>query len=206
MASACLCGFAFLALRLATGQLEGFDESVYDALQRCDTPIFHRTMTLLTFCGSIWVILPVALTLLTVGIFRKSFRFRGLLSALNPAVAWLLNYLLKSIFRRPRPDEARWLVTESGFSFPSAHTMVSAAFYGSLICLCLIFFRRPWNGICAFLLFLLAFAIGVSRVFLGVHYPSDVAAGLCAGFAQAFLFAYLTERFGRDDPEPDDEF
>lgn len=151
-------------------------------------------MTVFTFFGSAWVVLPAAAALLIAGICRKSFRFRGMMAAFSPAVAWVMNFALKSVFRRQRPDEARWLVTESGFSFPSAHTMVSAAFYGALICLCFSALRRPWRGIAAVLLFLLAAAVGVSRAYLGVHYPSDVAAGFFAGFAQAFLFAWVTER------------
>ncbi len=193
----CVCGFALFALCLLSGRLGSFDKTVYDALMKYDNPPMKRLMIGLTFCGSAWIITPAAVFFLVAGIRKKSFRSHGFSAALNPPVAWGANYILKEIFRRQRPSESRWLIAESGFSFPSAHAMVNAAFYGSLICLCLAYFRKPWRSICAVLLLLLAVAIGISRAFLGVHYPSDVAAGFFAGFAQAFFVAYLSERPGR---------
>ena len=193
----CLLGFAFFALYLVLGKLGGFDGTVYGALIKYDNPAVKRLMVGLTFCGSEWFITPIAAVLFTAAVREKGFRVRGMTASLSPAAAWVVNYLLKAIFRRSRPAVTRWLVAERGFSFPSAHAMVSAAFYGSLICLCFAYLRKPWRGLCTALLLLLAAAVGVSRAFLGVHYPSDVAAGFFAGFAQAFFAAYLTERPGR---------
>lgn len=102
--------------------------------------------------------------------------------AINLAGAWLLNLVLKDLFHRARPNLPH-LVEVSGYSFPSGHAMVSTAFYGMIGYLLWLNLRTKWKHswlIIVFTVFLI-FAIGTSRVYLGVHYPSDVAAGFAAG-------------------------
>lgn len=110
--------------------------------------------------------------------FRRWIELKGLLICL--AGGAILNHVLKELFARARPD-ALPLVYASGFSFPSGHAMVSLCFYGMVAFL--IARKRSWHGriaVAAATAALVA-AIGVSRVYLGVHYPSDVAAGYAAG-------------------------
>ncbi len=93
-----------------------------------------------------------------------------------------LNLLLKDKFQVPRPDLAP-LLDQSGYSFPSGHAMDSFVFYGVLPILVYHLTRHVGPTILAGLLAaILIFLIGFSRVYLGVHYPSDVVAGWIAGF------------------------
>lgn len=103
----------------------------------------------------------------------------GLCVTLNLALTLVLNQLLKNIIQRPRPEGFR-LVEASGYSFPSGHSMVSMAFFGLIIWLVWhrVRNRRARIALCgAFALVI--FLIGFSRIYLGVHYASDVIAGFC---------------------------
>lgn len=84
------------------------------------------------------------------------------------------------------------LVDISGYSFPSGHSMIGTAFYGYLAYLCAILMKKPWKALLPSLLLLLVLLIGYSRIYLGVHFASDVAAGLSAGFCWVAAFVLLT--------------
>lgn len=127
------------------------------------------------------IFLPILAGVLFIVIKNKKI---GTAVLLNLPIAGLLNISLKHILQRPRPEGYR-LIEESGYSFPSGHSMVSMAFYGLLIYF--IFTRVKnrkikWASIVA--LATLIFLIGVSRIYLGVHYLSDV----CAGFFVALTY------------------
>ena len=92
--------------------------------------------------------------------------------------------LVKEIVQRPRPDESIRLVTESGYSFPSGHSMVSMAFYGFLLWLVWRYEKDPVvKRICMWGYAALILLVGISRIYLGVHYASDVLAGFCVSVA-----------------------
>ena len=135
---------------------------------------------------------PVVLVvmLLVIEAFAPG-RRPGLFAAVNLVLATLLNLLLKTLVQRPRPEGYR-LVAESGFSFPSGHSMVAMAFYGLLIWMVWryekdAFVRRL--GIIGFGLVIVL--VGLSRIYLGVHYASDVLAGFCASIAWLGVYTKL---------------
>ncbi len=99
--------------------------------------------------------------------------------AVNIGGAGVLNILLKNIIQRPRPDGFR-LVAESGYSFPSGHSMISMAFFGLVIWMVWHYhkddvMRYVWCAVFGLIIAL----VGISRIYLGVHYASDVIAGFC---------------------------
>ena len=103
----------------------------------------------------------------------------------------LINQLLKHIVRRPRPNILR-LVEESGYSFPSGHSMVSMAFYGIIIYLV---YKNVSNKYLKWLLItllsLLILAIGFSRIYVGVHYFTDVVGGFLLGLAYLVIYVNI---------------
>lgn len=110
---------------------------------------------------------------------------------LNLILATLINYTLKQILQRPRPVDYR-IIEENGYSLPSGHSMVSMAFYGYLIYLIYRNFENKyikWTLIT--LLALLIISIGISRIYLGVHYTSDVIAGFLV--AISYLIIYINK-------------
>ncbi|MGF6357692.1 membrane-associated phospholipid phosphatase [Paenibacillus sp. 4624] len=110
---------------------------------------------------------------------------------------WILNTLLKEIFRRSRPELDHLLVVH-GYSYPSGHAMISMGFYGMLFVIWAIEWKerdvlRRWLPVICGILFILL--IGVSRVMLGVHYPTDVFAGFAAGFVWILCMVPGIKRF-----------
>ena len=128
--------------------------------------------------------------LLVIEVFAPG-RRPGLCAAVNLVLATLLNLLLKTLVQRPRPEGYR-LVAESGFSFPSGHSMVAMAFYGLLIWMVWRYEKDAlvrWLGVIGFGLVIVL--VGLSRIYLGVHYASDVLAGFCASIAWLGVYTKL---------------
>ena len=112
----------------------------------------------------------------------------------------LVNQVIKHIIRRPRPNVLR-LVEESGYSFPSGHSMVSMAFYGIIIYLV---YKNVTNKylkwILIILLSLLILSIGFSRIYVGVHYFTDVAGGFLLGLAYLIIYINIyNKRIGKNE-------
>lgn len=119
----------------------------------------------------------------------------GICIYLNLAIITVLNLILKHLVQRPRPSEYR-LINETGYSFPSGHSMASAAFYGFLIYLIYKNVKNKKVKIASIaILSLLIILIGISRIYLGVHYTSDVFAGFCVSISYLTVFTSLTDDF-----------
>lgn len=113
----------------------------------------------------------------------------------NLFIITILNQLLKRILQRPRPKEFR-IINESGYSFPSGHSMISMAFYGYLIYLIYKYVKNKylkWSLI--ILLSILICSIGISRIYLGVHYTSDVLAGFMISISYLIIYTSLINKF-----------
>ncbi|MBP3707992.1 MAG: phosphatase PAP2 family protein [Clostridia bacterium] len=107
---------------------------------------------------------------------------------INLACVATLNLTLKNIIQRPRPIEYR-IVDENGYSFPSGHSMVSMAFYGFLIYLIYKNVKNKYIKVISMLLLsALIFLIGASRIYLGVHYTSDVIGGFLLAIVYLVLY------------------
>ena len=146
-----------------------------------------QVMKVITWFGS-----ATCLILLTIILFivLKN-KITGFLIAINLVIVTILNQLLKFVLQRPRPDDYR-LIDESGYSFPSGHSMISMAFYGYLIYL---IYKSKFNKYVKIILitifvFLILF-IGISRIYLGVHYTSDVIAGILLSISYLIVFIKL---------------
>lgn len=118
----------------------------------------------------------------------------GKIICLNLALSTILNYILKSIIRRPRPTQNR-LIDISGYSFPSGHSMISFAFYGLLIYLIYKYIKNKYIKYFSIIaLSLLILCIGISRIYLGVHYTTDVLGGYLIGIIYIHTFIKVWNR------------
>ena len=166
--------------------LIGFDQPIQTAI-RGDLPdfltILFRTITHL-------IDIPVIITWVLIVAFifyRKQWKLESYLMLGNLTLAGILIVTFKNIYQRPRP-EILHLVEEKGFSFPSGHSLAVTIMVGTLI---VIFSQRIkdqlWKRIVQILLGFYLLSVLVSRVYLGVHYPSDVLASLCVGLGVLFI-------------------
>lgn len=165
--------FAFITHELLKNELKTFDTTVYNFIISMKSPIITQIFKAITFFAS-----PVFLIILSILLFFifKNKKY-GLLSLMNLIVVTITNQLLKFTFTRPRPFE--WmLIPETGYSFPSGHAMVSLGFYGMLVFLIWqTNISKNKKIIWTIVLAILILLIGISRIYLGVHYASDIIGG-----------------------------
>jgi len=169
-----LFGFIVLAHEVAEGETRRIDTAVVRYFQQHQSSLFHALMTAIS-----WLAGPVAICgMVALGALITARRGRfwpdGVALLIAAAGGWALIVGLKLLFHRPRPAE---VFVHLGYSFPSGHSFFAVTLYGMLAYLLSRDApprRRRWYWAAAVLVILL---VGFSRVFLGVHYPSDVLAG-----------------------------
>ena len=167
-------------------QLKTLDSSVQTAI-RGDLP---ETLTLLFRAITHLIDIPVIITWVLIVAFifyRKQWKLESYLMLGNLALAGILIVTFKNIYQRPRP-EILHLVEEKGFSFPSGHSLAVTIMVGTLIVILSQRIKNTvWRKVVQILLSLYIFSVLVSRIYLGVHYPSDVIASLCVGLGVLFM-------------------
>jgi membrane-associated phospholipid phosphatase len=180
IAAGALLLFGWLAEEVIRGDTNQFDATVRDAVHNHATPLLTSIMQGFSFLGSVtWVLIFGVLVGCACFYFKRP-RIAGFL-AITMAGVTTLDYVLKLSFHRPRPV-AFFGVAPSSYSFPSGHALGSLCFYGILAA---VLSDRMRAGKQKFFVWLaaalLVAMIGLSRIYLGVHYPSDVIAGYLAG-------------------------
>lgn len=190
-AAAALLSVAFIlwASELVEDELSPFDNLVYGGVKKLISEDLTDVMRLISNLGSVYSLEAILAVFWAVSIGKRNLQFYALGMTINLAIAALMNLLFKTVFHRARPN-ILVLANAGGYSFPSGHSMIGAAFYGYLISVCILFLKKPWKQVCSVFLAALILLIGVSRIYLGVHYASDVVGGFLAGFA--WLAVFLT--------------
>ena len=173
-------GFVELAERISSGARLPFDRPVMLWLRRRHTPATTRFVRTITHLGGVWAVPAFALsTAAYLNAVRGSRRPAALLTvALVGSTA--INSALKALYKRGRPTYFRHIVQEKSYSFPSGHAMASAAL---ATCVCILAWPGVWRWPALAGALVYVPTIGVSRMYLGVHFPSDVLAGWCMGIA-----------------------
>jgi undecaprenyl-diphosphatase len=179
IAVAALFVFGWLAEEMLEGDTRQFDAFVRTAVHQLATPGLTRLMQVFSFFGSVAAVTAMCLVAVCVSFYFRQAR-TGALLAITMLGAAALDAALKFAFHRPRPVPF-FGSTPSSYSFPSGHALGSFCFYGILAAILAARVRgrgakfRIWMAAA-----LLVGMIGFSRIYLGVHYPSDVIAGYCA--------------------------
>ena len=186
-----ILGILFLIIMslVIFGKLDFFDQYFYELVRKLESQFFDNYFVFVTRLGNTLSIGVVVMLFMLL--FRnKNSIVLGLL-AMNSAFS---NTLIKHIIRRERPIGLK-LVEQGGYSFPSGHTMIAVAVYGYLLYLV---FTKITNKYLKYglsiLLSILIISIGISRVYVGVHFMSDVVAGFILSIIQVVLLIDFTNK------------
>ena len=197
VAAAGTWAFAELAEHVREGATQPFDEAVLRRLDAIHAPWLDEVMLEVTALGNGTVVLALALVSATF-LWLNRHRYSAALLGGATAGALLLNILLKSYFDRPRPQVVSWGTHVSTSSFPSGHATSAIVVYATIAYLVARLQQRRLSRIVTLTLAgVVILAIAASRLVLGVHYPSDVAAGLVIGLAWAAFCMALLEAAAR---------
>lgn len=199
----CIILFAKLTHSMMSELFESYDTSISQSVWSYKSPLLTDYMIAVTEIGDVKGYLVVFSLLIVLFLVRfKSWKQIAQLG-LVLILALSSNVLLKEIINRSRPL-GEHMVTVKTLSYPSGHAMVSMAFYGFLIFLITDFkLRKTLKGVLIAILIILILSIGISRIYLGVHYPSDVLGGYIAGIMWMMFCVLIFNliKIFRRDPE-----
>ena len=184
-AAVCFVLFILLTVAVIAGRTQTLDETLaghfYD-LRSAGLTVLAKAVTVL---GNWYSITLVCVMLLIIPAVRRDW---GIPTAVVALITNVVRAIVKALVARPRPDIVYRLIQEDSSSFPSGHAITSIAVYGLLACM---MFQLSFKGhkAAGILCGLLAVIIGLTRIYLGVHYPCDVLGGWLAGLCILCIFA-----------------
>ncbi len=182
-------GFVRLAWEVREQETLRIDQQVLMTVNGWSNNFLDSFMPIATDIGGMVGVIVLTVVFVSMFIYKNEYR-RALLIITSVAGATAINLVIKSMFERARPDLWTHLVHEAGYSFPSGHAMASSAL-GLAIMVALWNSRWRWWGAGfagCYILF-----VGFSRLYLGVHYPTDVLAGAITGSSSAWLTFKLNQ-------------
>jgi membrane-associated phospholipid phosphatase len=184
-------GILVFLVRTPLRKYKPFDLAVFDKLQPSVNPAKNKIMLFITFLGKHQFLIPANLLLIFYFIFvahQSWFSIRVITISLSSLV---LMILLKTLFQRKRPLSPL-LKAAKGLSFPSGHAIMAVTFYGLLLYILSQTVDLPWlRNLIIVLLVLLIILIGYSRVYLRVHYASDVLGGFIIGLLWLWISLFV---------------
>lgn len=189
LAIAALFFFGWLAGEMLEGDTRRFDETVRNTVHETAFPFLTSVMQLASFLGST-LFLTVFGVVIVIALYLRKHRRGAILFTITTVGASILLVALKLAFRRARPEPFFDTILPASYSFPSGHSLAAFCFYGALAEILSERTDKLWQQVivwtAAALMILL---IGISRVYLGVHHPSDVIAGYAVAFIWVMTIA-----------------
>ena len=183
--SLCLIIFFALTLMVEAGSTDWLDDPVRNFIYSLRNDGLTVVMKIITYMGNWQTITALCIALLLIKSTRLTY---GIPISVGAILVTVLNKIIKSVVQRPRPDDVLFLIEQGGWSFPSGHSITGMCVFAMLIYLIRanVKNRRIANILTVLLIIPMIF-IGISRIYLGVHYPTDVMAGWCLGLSAAIV-------------------
>ncbi|PEB51062.1 phosphoesterase [Bacillus pseudomycoides] len=192
--------FVVLSLSYHTACIEKFDDVITQFIQSFRNEYVTSYFIWMSYIGSKRIYFPLLIIMVMYFLIRKKL-LSALFLMINYYGSRYFNNMLKLWYERPRPDVSQ-LVTATGYSFPSGHAMNATAFLGFVAYVTITEHRIALHKklLIIFITCFLVFSISVSRVYLGVHYPSDILAGWAAGGSWLILCIIFHQAFIKKEP------
>lgn len=182
--------FLWLAKEVRDNETLQFDNSLLLAINSTATPAVNSWIVALTDLGGIYGVPVISVGMALLFFIRnRPGRATKLLVIVGGAV--IINLIMKAFFERSRPELWDRLVVEHSFSFPSGHAMVSMALAGGVV---YALWRTKYRRLSIIIGLIYVLLIGYSRLYLGVHYPTDVLAGWLVGVAWVILVVVIFDK------------
>ncbi|MCQ4637473.1 phosphatase PAP2 family protein [Anaerovorax odorimutans] len=192
-----LAGFIIIACFVATGKELAFDTVIREWIYSLRNDVLTPILKVITYMGNWQSITALCILLL---IFRQT-RFRyGIPVSVGAITVTALNKIIKVIFQRPRPDVSLHLIEQGGYSFTSGHSITSMVVFGMLIYLVRRYVKdKKKANLLTVLLAIPWIFIGLSRIYMGVHFPTDVLGGWCLGLAILMILIFMEEKYTKKE-------
>lgn len=174
-----LWGFEWLAEEVMEGETRRLDTSILLWVHSTFPGWLNLPMRLITALGYYWVV-SILLVIATYFFYRANLKLSTVLLLISTPGAMVLATVLKAIYHRARPELFSTDYTATFYSFPSGHATVAVGFYGTLALLVAVRYKGWQRWLIAAAGVTLVLLIGFSRLYLGVHYPSDIVGGYAA--------------------------
>ena len=189
LAIASLFFFGWLADEMLEGDTRHFDEMVRMFVHEWASPFLTSVMQTASFLGSTLFLILFGV-IIVVALYLRKHRHGAILFTITTVGSSVLLVMLKLAFRRARPEPFFDTILPSSYSFPSGHSLASFCFYGALAVILTDRTEKLWQQIIVWILSLaMILLIGISRIYLGVHHPSDVIAGYAVAFIWVMTIA-----------------
>ena len=185
--------FIWLSINVLSGHMQRFNDIVYMQIEKWINPLLTNFMIIISNIGEWFVYVPISLLFLLI---PKSRIKIGIPVTLAFFATVFLNIILKHMFAVTRPDIHR-LISESGYGYPSFHAMNSIVYIGLCAYLFVRYsYKRPLKIFVILLSFVFMVLMGCSRIYLGVHNPTDILAGYLAGGVILTSSIFILQREG----------
>lgn len=220
LVSICLIIFIILTYLVSTGKELIFDTVIREWFYSIRTPWLTEVVKAITFMGNTKTVVAICILLLVVPLIKGKTGLQitkkiGIPIALVAIIGSVINKTIKHIMLRPRPDVSLHLIEQGGWSFPSGHSISGLLLYGLLAWLIMYYVkagnlgverkanefantgsacRVMFANIAVVVLTLLWIAVGLSRIYLGVHYPTDVLGGWTLGTVVIVVSVVIIEK------------
>lgn len=189
LAIAALFFFSWLAEEMLEGNTHYFDATIRNFIHEFAFPALTSVMQLASFLGSTLFLTIFGISVI-IALYLRKHRRGAILFTITTIGASLLLVLLKLAFKRVRPEPFFETVLPASYSFPSGHSLASFCFYGALAVILTDRANKLWQQIIIWIsAIIMILLIGISRIYLGVHYPSDVVAGYAVGLIWVITIA-----------------
>lgn len=180
----------FITYMVKTNKIVNFDNTIYNFLKGISNEYLTSFFRVITYLAN-WQSIVLICIICIIVIKNK---WIGISISINSIFSTILNNILKRIFIRPRPDVLK-LITQGGYSYPSGHAMACMSLYGYIIYL--IYnsnINKKTKITTIILLSILILLIGISRIYLGVHYASDIISGYITSILLMMIYIKITNK------------